>query len=150
MSSSAVAQPPSTATSRKSTKPAKGASPDPADVRYSTRQAKAYKKEELQQFNVPELTIKDLLTAIPKHCFERSTLKSSIHLLGDFVVVAALGYAASWINPGVASINFDASPLTPYISASAQASVVKAAGWASYWWWQGLAMTGIWVVAHEW
>lgn len=111
----------------------------PAGIKYSHRQAKAYKLEDIPSFNVPDLTIKDLLSAIPKHCFERSAIKSSAHLARDFVLIAALGFAASKIEAGVNSLGL--SPLA--------ASAAKWFCWANYWWWQGLAMTGVWVVAHE-
>lgn len=115
----------------------------------SHRQAKSYNKDELHQFNVPDLTVKDLLSAIPKHCFERSAIKSSLHLAQDLVLVALLGYAASYIDPTLKSVDFGASPLTPYISAGIQASVSRFAAWALYSLAQGLVMTGIWIIAHE-
>jgi len=31
-------------------------------------------------FVVPDITIKDLLDAIPAHCFKRSALKSSVYM----------------------------------------------------------------------
>ncbi|CAO1620919.1 unnamed protein product [Jaminaea pallidilutea] len=150
MSSSAVASRQTQPTSRKATAaPGQGAADPVASQRYSTRQAKAYKPEDLQEFEVPQHTIKDLLSAIPKHCFQRSALKFSSYVVRDFVLVAALGYAASWINPTVASIDFKSSPLTPYVSGAVQAATLKWSAWAMYWFWQGLVMTGLWVCAHE-
>ncbi|PWN23309.1 hypothetical protein BCV69DRAFT_292557 [Microstroma glucosiphilum] len=118
-------------------------------TKMSHRQAKSYKKEDLKQFNVPDLTVKDLLSAIPKHCFERSALKSSVHLAGDFAMIAALGYAASYIDPSVKSFDFGTTPLAPYISAAAQASIARFSAWALYTFCQGLVMTGVWIIAHE-
>lgn len=139
MSSSAVAASATTPVARKAATASSETKGDATAVKYSHRQARAYDASKLKQFTVPDLTMKDLLNAIPKHCFERSAVKSSIHLAGDFVLVAALGWAASHIDTGVDSLGL--SPLA--------SSAAKWFGWANYWWWQGLVMTGIWVVAHE-
>ena len=117
--------------------------------RFSHRQAKSYKKEELKQFNVPDLTIKDLLSAVPAHCFERSALKSSAYVVADFAMAAALGFAASFIDPTLASLDWKSSALTPYLSADTQHSLARFALWAVYAFAQGLVFTGIWVIAHE-
>lgn len=49
-------------------------------------------------FTPPTFTIKDLLSAIPEHCFERSALKSSAYVAMDFAMIGTLGYAASHIS----------------------------------------------------
>ncbi|UZJ51235.1 hypothetical protein CBS101457_000555 [Exobasidium rhododendri] len=117
--------------------------------RYSHRQAHAYKKDELKQFTVPDLTIKDLLSAIPAHCFERSALKSSVYVVLDFAVVAALAYAASFIDPTLGSLNFSKSPVSSLLSAETQHSLARFTLWGIYAFAQGLFFTGIWVIAHE-
>ncbi|CAO1620605.1 unnamed protein product [Sympodiomycopsis kandeliae] len=137
--------------SKKSSSAAAGSNKTGESVaqKYSHRQAKAYKEEDLKQYNVPDLTVKDLLSAIPKHCFERSALKSSMHLAGDLIMVAGLGYAVSHLETLIGAINFSSSPLNSYISTGTQESLVRGAGWAAYWIMQGLVMTGIWIIAHE-
>lgn len=117
--------------------------------RYSHRQSKAYRKDDLKHFNVPELTIKDLLSSIPSHCFERSAIRSGSYVLGDFIMIAALGYAASFIDPTLKSFNFEQSPLTPLISAAWQHSIARFSLWSLYTIVQGLVFTGVWVIAHE-
>lgn len=119
--------------------------PQPSS-RLSHRQAESYKKEELKQFEVPNLTIKDLLTAIPSHCFERSAWKSSAYVVGDFTMVACLAYLASFIDPVVDSIKYPQSAL---LSASWQHALLRFSLWAVYTVLQGMVFTGIWVIAHE-
>lgn len=118
-------------------------------IRYSHRQAKAYKKEELKQFKVPDLTIKDLLSAIPAHCFERSALKSSAYVVLDFAMLAAVAYSASFIDPTLKSTDFNKSPLTSVLSAASQHSLARFSLWSIYAFVQGLIFTGLWVIAHE-
>jgi omega-6 fatty acid desaturase / acyl-lipid omega-6 desaturase (Delta-12 desaturase) len=121
-------------------------------TKYSHRQAKAYKPSDLPQFNVPDLTVKELLSAIPAHCFERSAVHSFAYVFFDFALVAALAYAASWIDPLVASTNFASSqnPLGQNIlAASTQATALRWSLWGAYTFLQGLVFTGIWVIAHE-
>ncbi|CEH17591.1 delta-12 fatty acid desaturase [Ceraceosorus bombacis] len=119
------------------------------DARQSHRQALSYKQDELKQFKVPNLTIKDLLSAIPAHCFERSAWKSSMYVLADFILVGLLATAVTLVKPAVAQLDLASSPLTPYISAEKQASALTWAGWSAYWVLQGMVFTGIWVIAHE-
>lgn len=117
--------------------------------RYSHREAKPYRKDELKHFQVPQLTIKDLLTSIPPHCFERSALHSGAYVLLDFVMIGALAYAASFIDPSLKSVNFTASPLTPVVSAAWQHTLARFSLWSIYAFVQGLVFTGVWVIAHE-
>lgn len=78
----------------------------------------------------PEFTVKTLRDAIPKHCFERSLLRSSAYLLADLVGIAVLYTLSTFI---------DQLP-NP---------VVRWGCWALYWFWQGAVATGVWVIAHE-
>ncbi|KAK0522444.1 hypothetical protein OC834_006276 [Tilletia horrida] len=127
---------------------AKLSKPDP-NVRYSSRNPRPYNADEIRQFKVPNLTIKDLLSAIPQHCFERSLLKSSLSLGKDFVLLAVFAYAATFIDPFLRSVDFASSPLTPYLAPATQFSLARFAAWAFWSFWQGLVFTGVWVVAHE-
>lgn len=60
-------------------------------------------EEEVPKFHVPNITTKDLYSAIPRHCFERSFFRSSLYLISDvawiaFFLWAALAYIPK-INP---------------------------------------------------
>ncbi|MDB2614231.1 DUF3474 domain-containing protein [Chlamydiales bacterium] len=73
----------------------------------------------------PPFTVKELREAIPPHCFERSFFRSSLYLLRNLVIAILLGFFA--INYG---------EMYPVI-------------WPIYWIFQGMALTGLWIVAHE-
>ncbi|GAA5868528.1 hypothetical protein JCM8547_003175 [Rhodosporidiobolus lusitaniae] len=92
-------------------------------------------------FTPPPHSIKEILNAIPAHCFERSALRSSVYVVVDFAVIAALGYAASFID---SSFGKDGALLSGNAGVAA-----KWASWAMYWWWQGLVFTGVWIIGHE-
>ncbi|GAA5951233.1 hypothetical protein JCM21900_004383 [Sporobolomyces salmonicolor] len=92
-------------------------------------------------FVVPNFTIKEILGAIPSHCFERSALRSSVYVVADFAMVAALGYAASFIEP---ALGFNGEQLNGWAGFAA-----KWAAWGLYWMVQGWVMTGIWILGHE-
>lgn len=79
----------------------------------------------------PEVTFNDVRKALPKHLFKRSMARSFAHLASDLALIAALGYAATWIS-------HEAVPLW------AQALL-----WPLYIFCQGTAFTGVWVLAHE-
>jgi fatty acid desaturase len=87
-------------------------------------------EDELPAFTPPVFTVKDLLSAIPAHCFKRSALRSSAYLALDLVFVGALAYAASFID-------------------SSFAGPTRWLAWSAYWFMQGMVCTGIWVIAHE-
>jgi omega-6 fatty acid desaturase (delta-12 desaturase) len=93
-------------------------------------------------FVVPDLTVKDLLSAIPAHCFKRSALRSSAYILGDVIGIAATYKAVSWaeqfITPEVLGLP------SPLLYTAARVSL-----WAVYGFIAGLWGTGLWVIAHE-
>ncbi len=79
------------------------------------------------------LTMKEIRAAVPKHCFERSLLRSLSHLLLDLAMITALGVGIYYVD--------QYAPLPR--------ALVNFAAWPLYWWWQGVVMTGVWVLAHE-
>jgi omega-6 fatty acid desaturase (delta-12 desaturase) len=89
-------------------------------------------------FEVPNFTIKEVLGAIPAECFERSAAISFAYVARDFALVAALGYAASFIDPAFGS---KGDTLNGWAGFAA-----KWASWALYWTVQGWVMTGIWIL----
>lgn len=78
----------------------------------------------------PPFTIADLKKAIPAHCFERSTLRSSMYTVIDLAMVAAVYMIATTVIP--------ASP-----------AILQPILWPIYWVIQGGVATGLWVIAHE-
>ncbi|KAF9236466.1 fatty acid desaturase-domain-containing protein [Melanogaster broomeanus] len=91
---------------------------------------------------IPDLSIKDLLSAIPPHCFKRSALRSSLYLAWDCIVIGGLYKATTFlntfINPELLSLPH------PILYPLARFSL-----WSIYGFWSGLFVTGIWVIAHE-
>jgi len=91
---------------------------------------------------VPDLTIKELLGAIPAHCFKRSALRSSVYVIWDFFLLAciykAATYADSLVQPSVIDLPY------PILYGAGRFAV-----WALYTFAAGLVMTGLWVLAHE-
>lgn len=118
---------------------------DAKPVKYAPRRAQKYEAENLHQYKVPDFTVQDLLSAIPKHCFERSTFRSSLYLLADLVQAGLFFYAASWIDPAMS----DWKGSLPGLSASTSQTLLRTALWALYGFMQGLVFTGLWVIAHE-
>lgn len=83
----------------------------------------------------------DSTGAIPKHCFERSALRSGSYLVGDLLMLAAFAYLASFID-GIFGKN--GSVLDGFVGQSA-----RVAAWAVYCFCAGSVGTGVWVIAHE-
>ncbi|KIJ17890.1 hypothetical protein PAXINDRAFT_111563 [Paxillus involutus ATCC 200175] len=91
---------------------------------------------------IPDLTIKDLLSAIPAHCFKRSALRSSLYVAWDCIVIGAIYKAATFlntfINPELLSLPH------PILYPVARLSL-----WSLYGFATGLFGTGLWIIAHE-
>ncbi len=85
------------------------------------------------EFQVPDFTIKDIRDAIPKHCFERSALRSMSYVFRDMICLATTFYLFH---------NFVTPEYVPNTAA-------RFALWGVYTVLQGLFGTGLWVLAHE-
>lgn len=81
-------------------------------------------------FEVPDFTMKQIYDAIPPHCFKPSTLRSMAYVARDYLYVAIVAYAASYIQ---------------YIPNQ----YARGVAWAAYSFAQGIVFTGIWILAHE-
>jgi len=103
-----------------------------------TSPATSHLENTFPPFEVPNYTIKEVLGAIPAECFERSALISSAYVARDFAFVAALGYAASFIEP---ALGYNGESINGWVGFAA-----KWAAWALYWTVQGWVMTGIWIL----
>ena len=82
-------------------------------------------------------TVSQLRDIIPKHCFQRSSLHSLALVVRDGLIIFALGYIAWHYLPTIPVDNSWSTWATWFFS------------WSMYWYWQGAAMTGWWVLAHE-
>lgn len=84
-------------------------------------------------FEVPDYTIKQIYDAIPKHCFERSAVRSLSYVARDIIYLATTFYVFhNYVTP-------EYIPSFP----------IRAALWGLYTFMQGLFGTGLWVLAHE-
>ena len=81
-------------------------------------------------WEIPDYTIKELRDAIPSHCFRRDTFHSLSYVLHDVILVASLGFGASYIDR------------VPSVS-------VRTGLWCIYWILQGIVAMGVWVLGHE-
>lgn len=98
--------------------------------------------QEQVTFVVPDLTVKDLLSVIPPHCFKRSALRSSLYIFGDLAVIYALYRATIFAEPFI-------TPEHIALPHPALYTFARVALWALYGFAAGLPATGIWVIAHE-
>ncbi|KAK8247161.1 fatty acid desaturase-domain-containing protein [Phyllosticta capitalensis] len=85
------------------------------------------------EFEIPDYTIKQIHEAIPKHCFERSAIRSLGYVARDFAVLASVFYI---------TYNYNTPEYVP-------STALRAVWWAVYSVVQGLFGTGVWVLAHE-
>ncbi|KAF8158342.1 delta-12 fatty acid desaturase protein [Crassisporium funariophilum] len=93
-------------------------------------------------YPVPDIPMKDLLDAIPAHCFKRSALKSSVYVVWDLFVIACLYQGTLYLDALIAPETL--SLPNPYLYTAARVSL-----WALYGFCAGLFATGIWVIGHE-
>lgn len=82
-------------------------------------------------FEAPTYGIKDILDAIPAHCYKRSYVKSFSYVFRDLFFIVLFGYLGAVYIPQI-----------PFQSA-------RFVAWALYTVVQGLFGTGLWVLAHE-
>lgn len=85
----------------------------------------------------------ELKTAIPAHLFKCSNGASLRLLVRDIALSFILAYVVLRLDAVVSSMNCEtaARQLLKYVCLSVP--------WIAYWWFQGLVLTGIWVIGHE-
>ncbi|KAF8131462.1 delta-12 fatty acid desaturase protein [Boletus edulis] len=92
-----------------------------------------------QPFTPPDVDINALRAAIPKQLFERSTSRALLYTLRVLLIPVSLYVFATNIDKLTSLV-----PGGPLIK-----SIVYWTLWCTYWWWQGLAWSGVWVLGHE-
>ncbi|KAM5530569.1 hypothetical protein V8D89_015763 [Ganoderma adspersum] len=93
-------------------------------------------------FVIPDLTIKDLLSAIPAHCNKRSAFRSSTYIVMDAAIIAAIYKITYFLDALLTPENVALPHPALYLAA-------RFALWAVYTFFTGLFATGLWVIAHE-
>jgi omega-6 fatty acid desaturase (delta-12 desaturase) len=108
-------------------------SPQPPGHRESVKQ---------NTYLIPDIPIKDLLDAIPSHCFKRSALRSFSYVLWDIFVIGCVYktavYTDALVDPAQLSLPH------PWLYSFARFAI-----WSLYGFFAGLFATGLWVIAHE-
>ncbi|KAG8949753.1 hypothetical protein FRC04_008293 [Tulasnella sp. 424] len=99
-------------------------------------------EEQVPKFYVPNLTVKDLLSAIPQHCFERSFFRSSLYVLFDFACLGVLLWTALTYIPKI-------NPQNVALPHPALYKVARGAAWLLYTFCAGLPGMGLWIIGHE-
>ncbi|EGO26672.1 hypothetical protein SERLADRAFT_463952, partial [Serpula lacrymans var. lacrymans S7.9] len=94
-------------------------------------------------FAPPNLTLKDVHDAVPKHLFQKNTPKSLFYVFRHLVFTYAFFLLATriddllWLAGSRLGIK------------SAGQIIIRILCWSSYWFWQSIAFTGIWCLGHE-
>ncbi|EMD39805.1 hypothetical protein CERSUDRAFT_112068 [Gelatoporia subvermispora B] len=91
---------------------------------------------------IPDLSVKDLLSAIPAHCHKRSALRSSLYVVWDFTLITCFYKAATFADARITPAHL--SLPSPYLYTFARIAL-----WSLYGFATGLVATGLWVIAHE-
>ncbi|EIM85226.1 uncharacterized protein STEHIDRAFT_59242 [Stereum hirsutum FP-91666 SS1] len=82
--------------------------------------------------------ISQIRAVIPPRLFERDTRTSLFYLVRDLIQILVLGFGIYWFDSLLAEEGKGAGWW-----------VLRSLLWAGYWWFQGLALTGLWVLGHE-
>lgn len=94
-----------------------------------------------QKFVPPQFTVKELLNAIPAHCYERSALRSSVYIVQDVIAIGLLSWASYQVDPTLNRLGLGVYPIAY--------KLVRAAIYTFISIFVGLFGTGLWVIAHE-
>ncbi|KAI0631956.1 delta12-fatty acid desaturase [Trametes polyzona] len=97
---------------------------------------------EQQPCVIPDLTVKDLLSAIPPYCNKRSAFRSSLYIVMDMAIITAI-YKGTYFLDALIRPEHIALP-NAYLYPAARFVL-----WAFYSFFVGLFATGLWVIAHE-
>ncbi|KII91495.1 hypothetical protein PLICRDRAFT_89777 [Plicaturopsis crispa FD-325 SS-3] len=102
-----------------------------------------YSEDDLPEYTPMPYTLAEIRAAIPAHLFVRDTPRGLLFLARDILLAAVAFKLATFIDPhfkGAAVVE----QLTPI-----GAEVARWSAWGVYWWFQGLILTGVWVIGHE-
>ena len=88
---------------------------------------------------------RDVMAAVPVHCFQRSTAKSLLYAAGSVAATLACGVAGQTLIPAALA----ALQHTSGVSATAAVALAAPLLWTTYALVTGTVATGCWVIAHE-
>lgn len=90
-------------------------------------------------FVPPDITIKQVWEAVPKHLFKKSTTKALYYIARHLLITYLFYVFAQNIDLIVSTLG--GTPLAR--------QVLKAVCWVGYWGFQGFAFSGIWCIGHD-
>ncbi|KIY48091.1 linoleoyl phosphatidylcholine delta-12 acetylenase [Fistulina hepatica ATCC 64428] len=108
-----------------------------------TSAEKEYREEDLPTYTPLNLTLQEIRDAIPPELFVKRPLFGLSILARDISIIITLWCAATYIDPV-----FKSAAVAEILTSSG-ATVARWTAWCFYWWFQGLAFTGLWVFGHE-
>jgi omega-6 fatty acid desaturase / acyl-lipid omega-6 desaturase (Delta-12 desaturase) len=108
----------------------------------TSKQAASSDKEEATYGNYPPFktsrySMKDLLGAVPAHCFERSAARSLYYVARDAAMIAGLALAASWVEAA-----FGARGIVK------KREMLTWGCWSLYWMVQGVVFLGVLILGE--
>ncbi|KAF8638483.1 hypothetical protein AX17_002172 [Amanita inopinata Kibby_2008] len=101
-----------------------------------------YQKRLKTPFRPSKVTLSEIHAAVPSHLFEKNTIRGLYHVAENVFCVVAVYQIGVRIDPF--SAWFDQR-----LGIHALATIVRWTLWAFYWYWQGIALAGLWCLAHE-
>jgi len=100
--------------------------------------------------NRPQVTVADIRSAIPKHLYQKSTLKGCYYFVRDLLFTIVLYNLATRIEALANSVfSFLSSSALNPATQRALIVVIQWSGWCLYFYWQGIAFAGLWCLGHE-
>ncbi|KAJ3512191.1 hypothetical protein NLJ89_g3667 [Agrocybe chaxingu] len=92
-------------------------------------------------FTPPNLSMKRLHEAVPRHLLERSTAKSLAYISRHIAITYMFYCLSTYINLFTTQLSSPQSIPIGYL--------LRQLLWLLYWGWQGIAFAGIWCLGHE-
>lgn len=105
--------------------------------------APSFEERPLPVYEPINHSLRDVKDAIPEEYFERS-LRRGLMSLGRDLAMASFAIALVWTTDTILLQGPIVQILHP-----AGVEGVRWLAWLSYWWFQGLILTGLWVLGHE-
>ncbi|THH32541.1 hypothetical protein EUX98_g1641 [Antrodiella citrinella] len=93
-------------------------------------------------FRPPNITMKQIHDAVPKHLLEKDPVRSSAFIVRDILLCTLFFVCATYIGPAARTGLWGLIPITVVW----QVQTLKAFLWLSYWWWQGLVFTSFFCI----
>ncbi|TFY51855.1 hypothetical protein EVG20_g10808, partial [Dentipellis fragilis] len=96
------------------------------------------------EFQPLQFSMEEIRATIPPQFFIRDTARSLLYLARDFCLAIFTGLTIFYLNDALRQVEVSASPAYSVLVLGARTTI-----WCLYWWYQGLILTGIWVIGHE-